>query len=59
MIPPAVVAAFFIGLLSAGTFVFVADRRAIQREAKYWADLKADAENGYARLFDWETEANW
>jgi hypothetical protein len=56
MIAPAVLAAFFIGVLVEATFLFVWDRRAIRQEQAFWAELRADAALGYGQLFDWEKE---
>lgn len=53
MIPPAVVLAFLVGLLAEATVLYVLDRRAIRREADYWAELSAQALDGYGRVFDW------
>lgn len=56
MISAVVLAAFFVGLLSMLTFVFVSDRRAIAREQAWWEELQADALDHYGALFDWEQE---
>lgn len=56
MIAPAVLVAFFLGLIAETIFVIVTDRRAIAREQAWWDELRADALHGYGRLFDWEQE---
>lgn len=57
MIPVGVVIAFFLAIALETTFLLVTDRRAIARERTYWAELRADAEAGYGRVFDWERDA--
>lgn len=57
MIAPAVLVAFFLGLIAETIFVIVTDRRAIAKEQAYWAELSADAADGYGRVFDWERDA--
>jgi hypothetical protein len=56
VIVPAVLAAFFIGILVEATLLFVWDRRAIRQEETFWADLRADAALSYGRVFDWEQD---
>jgi hypothetical protein len=56
MIAPAVLAAFFIGVLVEATFLFVWDRRAIREEQAFWDDLRAQAALGYGQVFDWEQD---
>lgn len=56
MIPPIVVAFFFVGALTALTIIHVLDLKAIRREEKFWADLRDQALHGYGRVFDWAEE---
>lgn len=51
---PAIVSAFLLGLAAELVFVVMADRRAVRREAEWWAELRAQALDGYGRVFDWE-----
>lgn len=53
MIVPGVVIAFALGLLLEATLLFLLDHRAILREEKFWNDLRAQALDGYGRVFDW------
>jgi hypothetical protein len=54
MIPAGVVAAFLLGLVLEATFLWWSDRRAIAREAAWWEELRAEALDGYGKMFDWE-----
>lgn len=56
MIPYGVVVAFFAGLVAETAFLVVTDRRAIRSERQFWAELRADAELNYGRVFDWAQE---
>lgn len=56
MIPTAVVAAFFVGLIAETLFVIWADRLAIRREQSAWEELRAQALDHYERVFDWERD---
>lgn len=56
MIGPVVLAAFFASLVVETIVVVILDRRALAREAAWWAELRADALNDYGRVFDWETD---
>lgn len=50
----AIVSAFLLGLAAELVFVVVADRRAVRRERQWWEQIRADALDGYGRVFDWE-----
>lgn len=54
MIPVGVVIAFALGIALETTFLWWNDRRAIRREAEWWEELRAQALDGYGRVFDWE-----
>lgn len=47
---------FALGLLVEATVLFILDRRAIAREAAWWEELRAQALDGYGRVFDWEVD---
>lgn len=53
MIPTAVAIAFVVGLIADLVVVAVLDRRAVRAEAAWWEELRAQALDGYGRVFDW------
>lgn len=54
MIPAGVVAAFFLGLILEAVFLLWSDRRAVEREARFWEDLRRQVlEDGGTGVFDW------
>lgn len=57
MIAPAVVAAFFVGLIAEALAMVWLDRRAVRREAEFWEELRHQALDGYGHVFDWAEDA--
>jgi NhaP-type Na+/H+ or K+/H+ antiporter len=53
VIPSGILIAFVMGLLLEAFFLWWSDRRAIRREADFWEQLRANALDGYGRVFDW------
>lgn len=51
-----VVAAFLLGALLQTLAMQILDRRAVRREAEFWEELRAEALDGYGRLFDWAAD---
>lgn len=56
MIPPAAVAAFFAGALASIVGILIGEHRAAATERAWWDELRADAFEGYGRVFDWQEE---
>lgn len=52
----ATVAAFLFGAMTALTAFLVSDRRALAREEAWWEELRAQALDGYGRVFDWQED---
>lgn len=48
--------ALALGVLVEAGMLWWLDSRAARREAAFWEELKADAQAGYGRVFDWELE---
>jgi hypothetical protein len=54
VILPSVFVAFLLGLVLEAVVIVTLDRRAIRREARWWDELRAEALDGYGRVFDWQ-----
>lgn len=56
MIPPPIVVGIILGLVVEAVLIAYFDHRALQREERWWAELRADALDGYLAVFDWAEE---
>jgi hypothetical protein len=56
VIPAGIFVAFFVGLIVEAFAFAWSDRRAVAREAAFWEELRAQALDGYGRVFDWSRE---
>lgn len=54
MITAGVFGAFLVGLIVEAVVLAWSDHRADVREAQWWEELRADALDGYGKVFDWE-----
>lgn len=54
MVTAGVFAAFLIGLVVEAVALAWTDRRATRAEAAFWEELRAQALDGYGKVFDWE-----
>lgn len=56
MILPGIFLAFLVGLVVEAAMLAWLDRRSVRREAQFWEELRAEAMQGYGRVFDWEKD---
>lgn len=54
MVTAGVFAAFVVGLVLEAAFLAWNDHRAHRAEAAFWEELRAQALDGYGKVFDWE-----
>lgn len=54
MVTASVFGAFLVGLIAEALLLMWSDHRAVVREAQWWEELRAEALDGYGKVFDWE-----